>query len=181
MLTIPQFNALEWFSQFSENHTQIDASELQPVLEFTLVWNLFERATCDRFVRIDLLRQHVNKASNRDQLHREAYEPFLTFFRHRYPRHDEEEFLADYLLSDRRRHANRDLEDIKLLRDVLAGRSTDTNNLVYALLFIAYRVRNNLFHGEKDVYTLHLQKDLFQTINSLLSIYLQQTCSLLAG
>lgn len=173
MSTIPQFNAVEWFSQFSGNGAELDAAELQPVLEFTLIWNLFERETCDRFVRISSVREHVNRASNRGQLERDAYEPYLTFFRGRY---QAEEFLADYLLSGRHRHMARDLEDISLLREVLAGTITDTNNVVYSLLFIAYRVRNNLFHGEKDVYTLHLQKELFKTINSLLSTYLQQTC-----
>lgn len=180
MPPFPQFNAIKWFSQFSESGAEIDAAELQPVLEFTLIWNLFERETCDRFARIDSVRQHVNRASNRGLLQRESYEQYLTFFRQRYPHHDEGEFLADRLLSGQRRYMTRDIEDINLLRDILAGTSTDTNNVVYSLLFVAFRVRNNLFHGEKDVYTLHLQKDLFQTINSLLSTYLQQTCRQLA-
>jgi len=181
MPAIPQFDAVNWFSQFSASGTPIDASELQPILEFTLIWNLFERETCDRFVRITAVRDHVNRASNRGQLHREAFEPYLSFFRSRYPSYNEEEFLADHLLSGRRRHVAGDLEDIALLRDVLAGISTDTNNVVYALLFIVYRVRNNLFHGEKDVYTLHLQRDLFEAINSLLSTYLGQTCRQIRG
>jgi len=161
MPATPQFNALEWFSRFSKEGTPIDASELQPVLEFTLIWNLFERETCDRFVRIDSIREHVNWASSRGKLQSDAYEPYLAFFRERYPQHDEEEFLADHLLASSRCHTRRVPEDIALLSDVLAGRSTDANNVVYALLFIAYRVRNNLFHGEKNVYTLHLQKELF--------------------
>jgi hypothetical protein len=72
-----QFNAVEWFSQFSADGKPIDSTELQPILEFTLLWSLFERETCDRFVRLVDLRKHVDEASAKDQLMRDAYEPYL--------------------------------------------------------------------------------------------------------
>ena len=64
-----------------------------------------------------------------------------------------------------------------LARGVLAGDLSDANNAVHALLLIAHRIRNNLFHGEKEVATLHSQADLFRAVNSLLATYLNVTKS----
>jgi hypothetical protein len=55
----------------------------------------------------------------------------------------------------------------------LHGESQDLNNHVYALLLIAHRVRNNLFHGNKKVESLPRQIDLFHTVNALLATYLE--------
>ncbi len=54
------------------------------------------------------------------------------------------------------------------MKTVFEGNYTGINNVVYALPFVAYRVRNNLFHSENAVDTLHLQKDLFETVNAFL-------------
>jgi hypothetical protein len=176
MITIPAFDAPTWFGNFTEGAEPIAGDQLQPVLEFTLLWNLFEREIHNRFVRVSGIREHVNQSYERDLLDGESYQPHVEFFRSRYPEFEEEGYLADRLLPESRKHIHADLRDTRLVQDVLSGKSGDTNNVVYALLFIAYRVRNNLFHGEKDVYTLHLQKDLFSTVNSVLATYLQQTC-----
>ena len=46
---------------------------------------------------------------------------------------------------------------------------------VYLLLFIAAKVRNNMFHGTKDTRTLDEQKELFEIINELLMSVLEIT------
>lgn len=176
MSTVPQFDAIAWFALFSGSNSPLDTSELQPILEFALIWNLFERMTCNRFVKISSIHSHVNEASKSGKLQYKEFDSHLKFFRKHYPRHNEKDYLTDNLFPGIRRPNKEELQSINLLRDSLAGNSNDTKNTVYALLFIAYRIRNNLFHGEKNIYELHLQKKLFQAINSLLSIYLQQTC-----
>ena len=47
------------------------------------------------------------------------------------------------------------------------------NNIVYALLLIAHRIRNNLFHGNKGIESLHTQTDLFRVVNRLLATFLE--------
>lgn len=171
-----QFNAVEWFSQFSADGKPIDSTELQPVLEFTLLWNLFERETCDRFVRIPDLKNHVDEAFSKDELMRDAYEPYLLFFRTRYSQFGEAGYLSSSLEPAQHSRVGGDSKEILLLQKVLEGTCKDLNDVVFALLFIAYRVRNNLFHGEKDIYRLHAQRPLFEAVNSLLATYLGQTC-----
>jgi hypothetical protein len=60
-----------------------------------------------------------------------------------------------------------------VVRKVMCGEMRDLNNIVYALLLIAHRIRNNLFHGNKNVQSLPHQIDLFTTINSLLTTFLE--------
>jgi len=40
---------------------------------------------------------------------------------------------------------------------------------VKAMLFIAHRVRNNFFHGEKCVTSLSAQRPLFEILNEMLA------------
>ncbi len=176
MSVVPKFDAVTWFGKFTKESSTIASEDLQPVLEFTLIWNLFERELHNRFVRIRGIREHVDHRYNEGLLDKSAFQPHVEFFRVRYPEFEEEGHLANRLLPASRRNVLADLADTKIVEDVLSGESNDANNVIYALLFISYRVRNNLFHGEKDIYQLHLQRDLFATVNSILATYLEQTC-----
>ena len=60
-----------------------------------------------------------------------------------------------------------------MVRGVLNGETQDVNNIVYALLLIAHRIRNNLFHGNKGIDSLHTQTELFQVVNRLLSDFIE--------
>ena len=72
-------------------------------------------------------------------------------------------------------------ESQNVVRQALIGEAQDLNNIVYALLLIAHRIRNNLFHGNKRVETLHTQTELFHVINRLLSDYIEDIQPLRAG
>lgn len=173
-MPIPKFNANTWFAQFTADGAAIAAEELQPVLEFTLIWNLFEKLVCERNASLPRIRRHIEQAIERNKINGADYHPYVEFFKERY-QDPSEEFLISVLLSRGRPPSRVDREDIKLVKTVFEGNYTDINNVVYALLFIAYRVRNNLFHREKAVDTLHLQKDLFETVNAYLSKYMSDT------
>jgi hypothetical protein len=173
-MPIPKFNASTWFAQFTAGGAAIPADELQPVLEFTLVWNLFEKLVCERNAGLPRIRRHVDQSIDQNMINGADYHPFVEFFQERYE-DPSEEFLISVLLSSRRLPSRVDREDIRLVKEVLVGNYSDANNVIYALLFIAYRIRNNLFHGEKAVETLHLQKELFETVNAFLSKYMSDT------
>ncbi|MEN8725510.1 MAG: hypothetical protein ABF325_08050 [Lentimonas sp.] len=49
MTQIPEFNPSTWFAQFTTDGNPIPQDELKPDLEFTLIWNLFEREVCAKF------------------------------------------------------------------------------------------------------------------------------------
>lgn len=177
LIPIPKFDAQEWFSQFTEAGHTIAQDELQPVLEFTLIWNLFERQLFRRSANLGEIRRHMERALDLGRINPESYKPHIAFFRERYD-NPTEEFLMQVLLSSSKQPSEHDLVNIGLVKSAISGEFSDPNNVIYALLFIAYRVRNNLFQGEKNVHTLHLQKELFETVNSYLSIYMSETLEL---
>ena len=59
-----------------------------------------------------------------------------------------------------------------LVEDVLRGNLTDLNNIVLALVLVVYRLWNNLYHGEKNVFSLPGQDESFAVANRLLATLL---------
>jgi hypothetical protein len=60
------------------------------------------------------------------------------------------------------------------VRRAFATPAPDSKTLVHALLLLTYRVRNNLFHGEKELYSLPCQTELFNELNSFLATFLEE-------
>ena len=51
---------------------------------------------------------------------------------------------------------------------------TTNQEKLQSLLYIAFRLRNNLFHGSKEVEKLYEQNENFKQINSLLMVIIEQ-------
>ena len=58
------------------------------------------------------------------------------------------------------------------VKSVLEGKVNAVDDIVFALLIIIFRLRNNLFHGEKWVYKLDDQVDNFRNANQVLAKFL---------
>jgi hypothetical protein len=135
------------------------------------MWNLFERDACKKSASPASIKDAVETAFANGQLDIASFQEHLEYFRDRSQRNQmtiDHYMDALKLTNDKSRH---------LVKGALSGTLTDPNNTVHALLIIAHRIRNNLFHGEKDVAMLHSQADLFRTVNSLLATYLTVTKS----
>ncbi len=162
-----EFDAIAWINDYFRGSVQLDFDHLRPILCFSLIWNLFETHACRRHATAESIRHSVDHADESGRLRRERYERYLGFFRSRYLTPDRTtDFFFDHLLLTERRAQ-------EVVRRALHGESQDLNNHVYALLLIAHRVRNNLFHGNKKVESLPRQIDLFHTVNALLATYLE--------
>lgn len=148
-------------------YLQLDFDDLRPILCFSLIWNLFETRACGRSATADSIRRSVDRADGAGLLQRDRYERYLQFFQSRYitsERNIEEVFNHLLLTAPR-------AQDV--VRRALLSESHDLNNHVYALLLIAHRIRNNFFHGNKEIESLPHQIDLFNEINALLATYLE--------
>lgn len=166
MTPAPQIDEIQWINRYFGTSGLLDYDHLRPILCFSLIWNLFE-TQCQRHATPSSIRSSVDHADEFGRLSRSRYDPYLTYFRDRYLSDGETfDMFFDHLLLT---HA----ESQVVVRRALSGDSRDLNNIVYALLLIAHRIRNNLFHGNKDVQSLPQQTELFTTINSLLTTYLE--------
>ena len=59
------------------------------------------------------------------------------------------------------------------MKRVLTKIETEPKEILKALLYILYRFRNNLFHGEKEVVRLNGQIENFKVANDLLAKVLE--------
>lgn len=163
---IRDFDAIEWVNRFFQGAANLDFEQLRPILCFSLIWNLFETKACRRQANPDSIRRSVNFADESGRLRREIYQIYVDYFRNRYLENNSIEGAFRRLLMN-------DRNSQELVRRALSGEAHDLNNIVSALLLIAHRIRNNLFHGNKDVETLPRQTELFVVVNSLLATYLE--------
>ena len=169
--SIAQFQPLPWVNEYTQTAMPIDEATFGPILHFSLMWNLFERDACGREANPPNIEKSVQSAFADGKLNPDVFQEHLVYFQNRAQREDMtiDRYLDALKLTNTKART--------LVRGVLAGTLSDPNNVVHALLLIAHRIRNNLFHGEKEVAYLHSQVDLFHTVNSLLATFLKQTRS----
>ncbi len=167
MTEAPRLDELQWIDRYFGAAGLLDYNHLKPILCFSLIWNLFETHACQRHATPTSIRRSVDHADESGRLALNRYERFVHYFRDRYLSYGQgfDTFFDRLLLT----HS----ESQTAVRRALSGQARDLNNIVYALLLIAHRIRNNLFHGNKDVQSLPQQTELFTAANALLTTYLE--------
>jgi len=171
------FDAINWINGHFQwdNHFKYD--ELKPVFGFCLLWNIFENEQCNKNANPTAIlncvdHAFINNAGSTFQ--RKRYTDCLGFFRRRY--------FSNGELSTEDENNNKLLDDFfqngkgqelrNIVRQAFARPSPELKIIIHALLLLTYRVRNNLFHGEKELYKLPRQVDLFNAINRFLATFL---------
>lgn len=141
----------------------IDISvEIGPeLLEFLILWNLFEkRLFNNRFSITEAIRKDVKVSSA-------SLDATLAYFKKRYIENGQTNSKFD-ALSFRRNDKKSNVVNILCgVSDVILNRST-------AVQIIIYRLRNNLFHGLKEIETLSSNKATFLIVNEFLLSCLEE-------
>jgi hypothetical protein len=163
---LDNFDAFDWIDRYFAGRARLDYDRLRPVLCFSLIWNLFETVACRRQANPTSIREAVDHAGDSGRLKQATYSKYVDYFRERYLHDGDIDHVFAVLFMDHARSKT-------VVRGVLLGEMHDLNNMVYALLLIAHRIRNNLFHGNKGIETLHTQTDLFRVVNRLLATFLE--------
>jgi len=160
------FSEIEWLnSYFDSSSHRINEKSAQSVLYFALIWNLFESRACNKNANTKSIADKVNEVYSKGLLQLSDFSPFLAYYQDRY--------LSKGQINDTFCKLNFRHNDKKeLIEAVLKCELDDINNIVLALLLIILRLRNNLFHGEKNIYTLSCQIDNFKVANQVLSKFL---------
>lgn len=141
----------------------IDISvEIGPeLLEFLILWNLYEkRLFNNRFSITEAIRKDVKVSSA-------SLDAAFDYFKKRYIENGQTNSKFD-ALSFRRNDKKSNVVNILCgVPDVILNRST-------AVQIIIYRLRNNLFHGLKEVETLSSNKATFLIVNEFLLSCLEE-------
>lgn len=152
----PQFfDAQAWARVSLREAPQLQPATLEVVAWFTFLWNFFEGVTCNGSVSVSKLGQVAERMASSPAISNDSVEHCISFYRFRYLNGDQmqERFYGLNFRSNDRQ---------ELVEAVLRGTESDLNTKLHALLIIAYRIRNNLFHGLKS---LHVWDDQAQNIS----------------
>jgi hypothetical protein len=159
------FNEMEWLNNYFTKPMSFTEEDIKSILFFALIWNMFESLACKQFANVSAIQDIVNEAYCQKRLQTKHFAPFLCYFQSRY--------VEGKTFNKRFYNLNfRKNDKQKLVEDVLKGDLKEVNNLVLALLLIVYRLRNNLFHGGKNVCRLNDQEENFEIANQILTTFL---------
>jgi len=159
------FDGESWFRQNIRGTLQLKSKTIKIVAGFTLLWNLFEGFLCENNANVSTFEDITQDLKSTPKLEK-AVSKSITFYRARYVQDQEMKYIFNGLCfrnGDRKEH----------VKSVLKGDIFGINDKVLALLIIAYRIRNNLFHGLKSVYNWDDQAKNISEASRILSIILE--------
>lgn len=163
------FDVIGWMNHYHRHDLYINGESIKPVQDFALIWNLFERIVCGRFAQPKKIVEAVDFTNGTGCLDVARYSKFLAYFRNRYqPKNGGYEHIWKGLSP-----TDHNKNIWPLILGALQGTGSDADN-VKGLLFIAYRIRNNLFHGQKEIRTLNQQAELFLNVNEMIARFIEQ-------
>lgn len=138
--------------------TNFSEDDLKNIKDFSLIWNVFEDNVCGNSFSIQKLEQDL---ANRN-IDVNLFAHHLTYFKNRYTDNGTltNRFQFLYFRPNDRQ---------QLVESVLLGTDTDPNNIILAIAIIVYRLRNNLFHGLKEMQYIDQQNRNFEIANSFLT------------
>jgi hypothetical protein len=129
----------------------ISVDSLKTVNDFTLLWMIYEGRLYDSnyksFRMIELVNSGVIRLSNLDE--------YWTYFKERY-------MTSSAVLNttfDQLAFSEQSKNDKNRLMVILTNRTPTDKERTIAILLIVARLRNNLFHGIKQVASLNLQSE----------------------
>ena len=157
------FNVAEMalLEKVSPGYCQLKLDEQIAILRFLLLWSLFEKEVLNLHGSAQTIVKNAKQWAGDGLLTDEIFESQIYYFRNRYYHHDEfTEYFKNLNLRSR--------DHPQLVREVLKNVDTNPEEVSAAVLIIVYRIRNNLFHGEKWSYGLHGQLDNFNHANAAL-------------
>jgi hypothetical protein len=150
---------MEWLVATRGVHG-LEDGELDAIRDFTLLWGLFEGTTMGTRGTQNEVVSAVGRMLLPDPLPK-AFTAALAFWRDRYWENGASNASFDALGFAENQHRADTLT-------VLSGGSETPVEVTKALLQIAMRLRNNLFHGVKWQYHLHDQLQNFSHANAVL-------------
>ncbi len=151
----------EWIKQNADGYTALSPEEINAIGEFSLLWGFFEFRFLGCKANVKEIMEKVPELVNNTDVKPEVFSDEFEYFKDRYRSEGEtNQKFNNYLFHKP--------EKKQFVADVLKGDVNDTIPIVQSLVIIAYRLRNNLFHGEKWEYKLVDQRNNFQNASSVM-------------
>jgi hypothetical protein len=160
------FNELEWINQFFDNAVDIQNEGIERVRNFVLLWNMFETFACNKNATVRTIQTAVENINATITISNEMLSPFVDYFANRYFNDDG---TSKEIFEGLKFRGGDDIQAKEDVRLILTRQVIESKEVLKGLLFILFRFRNNLFHGEKQVVLLNTQISNFTYANRLLA------------
>lgn len=161
-----KFDVFCWLKGYFPSD-EIVADDIPDVLNFSLMWNLFESRVCEKLNDdspnrfIEKMKCFIREFPSMNSLVNKNLNT-LCYFQERYL--NDGEFNGKFYCL---RINNPKWK--QLVQSVLKGENLEPSSVLLALLIIIYRLRNNFFHGVKPIRELKEQDINFKEANIFLS------------
>ena len=137
----------------------LERDEIQYILDFTLLWNLFElEFFYDNCNKTSIKNKVENYWRNLDKL---LIDKTFEYFKNRY--------ISDWVWNEKTKYLNP--KNISHKREIIDNLINDSHKL-FTIIFIIYRYRNNLFHWNKRIELIDWQDKNFKVTNRFLEYLL---------
>lgn len=154
-------NPEEWLTRKAIGYSDLSRGERDAIAHFSLLWSLFEAIQLENNANPAAIIEKVDQWSDIGVLHVANLAESLAYFSNRYY----ENGVPTYHFEDLNFRPNLQRD---LVVEVMSGARETPREIMIALLLIIYRLRNNLFHGEKWADGIANQRSNFDHANSIL-------------
>ena len=151
-------NEIEWVKNFLQ-YPDLDECKIINIYRFTLIWNLFETKCCNKDAKISKVSEYLENTELNfsSQIILKVWKHFKT----RYVKNND---ISDSFNSFEFKN-----DSIKeSVKTILKKENPTLSEKLDSLLKICFRLRNNLYHGEKAVEKLYQQNKNFEMANTFL-------------
>jgi hypothetical protein len=152
-------NPTIWLEKTVPGFSLLSEPERAAIKDFAILWTVYEGNVLN--ASATAIIGAANSLASAGKLSLAQLSPAIRYFLDRY--FDGVELTNAFLALHMRRNDHR-----HLVENVLRGRSKNEADILSAILIIIYRLRNNLFHGEKWSYGVRNQLENFQNANAVL-------------
>ncbi len=130
------------------------------LFEFAVIWNILEKKKMRNHASIEKVSRFVEKMQNIENINiTEIFE----YFKNRYTNNTDHLNLFKAL-----RWIDKEKDKKDETYRILTLENPIDKDKIKAILYIIFRLRNNLFHGEKSILTIDQQRETFNLVNSFL-------------
>ena len=152
---------MDWLRRKVPEFSQLEENERAAIYDFSFLWSLFEGSVLNCQCNVPNIRRFAEQTESKIRLNDVDFAPFVSYLQNRY-----------YLNGNptehyRHLHVERSGSPEEVVEMLSNENCTEKVKLIGCLV-VVFRLRNNLFHGEKWKYQLQGQLDNFQRANNFL-------------
>ncbi len=145
------------------NSQELFCEDLEPLKDFSILWSIFEFKLCDtRYSKVK-----IGKKLREMNLSKSTFKFFYDYLKERYSGNGFDLFEGLKFENPK---------DKSSVKDIIIDKTFDSEsdyNIIFALMLVVYRFRNNFFHWSKAQDNFRDQINNFKHANSFLLILIE--------